>query len=109
MVNIVQILMVNLLRILDISQPSVKVPVSVGASQSKQESHTTQITHSGSEISAGNIQFKTTKENLDIIGSSVNDAQIALDSARNLNLESVQETYQNRTDSKNSCWSGAYS
>ncbi|TNH08345.1 filamentous hemagglutinin N-terminal domain-containing protein, partial [Pasteurellaceae bacterium Phil11] len=92
-----------------VSNPQVKISLSVGSSQSRSTSNTTQVTHSGSEVSAGNIKLKTTEGDIDILGSSLNAKQIALDSAQNINLESVQDTYSNRSDNKNSGWSvGAF-
>lgn len=61
--------------------------------------------HSGSELSAGNVKLTTTQGDLDIIGSTVQATKVALDSANNINLESVQDSLRNRTDSKNSGWS----
>ncbi|MGR3807743.1 two-partner secretion domain-containing protein [Pasteurella testudinis] len=86
------------------SNPQVKISVSVGSSQSSSTSNTQQITHSGSELSAGNIKLKTTEGDIDILGSSLNATQIALDSARDIHLESVQDTMSNRSDNKNSGW-----
>ncbi|WP_235424673.1 hemagglutinin repeat-containing protein, partial [Chelonobacter oris] len=40
-----------------VSHPQVKVSVSVGASQSTQTGNSTQVTHSGSEFNAGNINL----------------------------------------------------
>ncbi|MGV6988184.1 hemagglutinin repeat-containing protein [Testudinibacter sp. P80/BLE/0925] len=87
------------------SNPQVKISLSVGSSQSKSTSHTQQITHSGSEINAGNINLRTTEGNLDILGSRLNAINTTLDSAGDINIQSVQDEYRNRSDNKNSGWS----
>ncbi|MDP8185335.1 two-partner secretion domain-containing protein [Phocoenobacter skyensis] len=85
--------------------PSVKISVSVGSSKSQSESHTRTVIHQGSEFSAGNIKLKTTEGDIDVIGSKLSAAQqLALDSAKDINLESTQDSTENHSSNKNSGW-----
>ncbi|MDP8162410.1 hemagglutinin repeat-containing protein [Pasteurella skyensis] len=85
--------------------PSVKISVSVGSSKSKSESHTRTVIHQGSEFSAGNIKLKTTEGDIDVVGSKLSAAQqLALDSAKDINLESTQDSTENHSSNKNSGW-----
>ena len=89
----------------DISSPSVKISVSVGASQSKQTSETKTITHQGSELNTGTLNLTSRKGNVDVLGSHLNAKRAEFDAAKNLNIESLQDTYYNRSENKNSGWS----
>ena len=89
----------------DISSPSVKISVSVGASQSKQTSETKTITHQGSELNTGTLNLTSREGNVDVLGSHLNAKRAEFDVAKNLNIESLQDTYYNRSENKNSGWS----
>ena len=89
----------------DISSPSVKISVSVGASKSTQTSESKTITHSGSELNAGTVNLTSRKGDVDVLGSTLNAKRLELDVAKNLNVESVQDTYHNRSENKNTGWS----
>ena len=89
----------------DISSPSVKISVSVGASQSKQTSETKTITHQGSELNTGTLNLTSREGNVDVLGSHLNAKRAEFDAAKNLNIESLQDTYYNRSENKNSGWS----
>ena len=89
----------------DISSPSVKISVSVGASQSKQSSETKTITHQGSELNTGTLNLTSREGNVDVLGSYINAKRAEFDVAKNLNVESVQDTYHNRSENKNTGWS----
>ena len=89
----------------DISSPSVKISVSVGASQSKQTSETKTITHQGSELNTGTLNLTSRKGNVDVLGSHLNAKRAEFDAAKNLNIESLQDTYYNHSENKNSGWS----
>ena len=86
----------------DISSPSVKISVSVGASQSKQSSETKTITHQGSELNTGTLNLTSREGNVDVLGSYINAKRAEFDAAKNLNVESLQDTYYNRSENKNS-------
>ncbi|WP_147284998.1 polymorphic toxin-type HINT domain-containing protein [Canicola haemoglobinophilus] len=89
----------------NISNPSVKISVSVGSSQSKQESHTNQVVHHGSELSAGNLSLKTTASDIDVIGSKLSATTLNLDSAKDIHLKSAQDSFSHRSQNNNSGWS----
>ncbi|OOF37662.1 hemagglutinin repeat-containing protein [Rodentibacter heidelbergensis] len=89
----------------DVSNPSVKLSVSIGASQSKQRSETQTVTHSGSELSAGTVAITGRQGDVDILGSTINAKRAELAVAKNLNVESVQDSYRHRSENKNSGWS----
>ncbi|PJG84135.1 hemagglutinin repeat-containing protein [Caviibacterium pharyngocola] len=89
----------------EVPNPSVKLSLSVGASKSSQHSHTEQVIHRGSELTAGNLQLSTTEGDLTVKGSKLQANHTALSSGNDINLLSVQNEYHNRTDSKNSGWS----
>ena len=89
----------------NVSNPSIKVSVSVGASKSTQTSESKTITHSGSELNAGTVNLTSRKGDVDVLGSTLNAKRLELDVAKNLNVESVQDTYHNRSENKNTGWS----
>ena len=89
----------------NVSNPSIKVSVSVGASKSTQTSESKTITHSGSELNAGTVNLTSRKGDVDVLGSTLNAKRLELDVAKNLNVESVQDTYRNRSENKNTGWS----
>ncbi|QIM68527.1 two-partner secretion domain-containing protein [Basfia succiniciproducens] len=88
----------------DVSNPSFKISIGVGSSQSKQTSHSQQISYSGSELSAGNINLKSSAGDINLFGSTINATKAVLDSANNINLLSLQDSYRNRSDNENSGW-----
>ncbi|MDG2958473.1 hemagglutinin repeat-containing protein, partial [Exercitatus varius] len=77
----------------------------MGSSKSTETSTGSTVTYTESELNAGDIRLSTTAGDLSVSGSTLTAAQIALDSARNLLLTSVQDTEVNRTERKNSSWS----
>ena len=89
----------------NVSNPSIKVSISVGASKSTQTSESKTITHSGSELNAGTVNLTSRKGDVDVLGSTLNAKRLELDVAKNLNVESVQDTYHNRSENKNTGWS----
>ena len=89
----------------NVSNPSIKVSISVGASKSTQTSESKTITHSGSELNAGTVNLTSRKGDVDVLGSTLNAKRLELDVAKNLNVESVQDTYRNRSENKNTGWS----
>ena len=89
----------------NVSNPSIKVSISVGASKSTQTSESKTITHSGSELNAGTVNLTSRKGDVDVLGSTLNTKRLELDVAKNLNVESVQDTYHNRSENKNTGWS----
>ena len=89
----------------NVSNPSIKVSVSVGASKSTQTSESKTITHSGSELNAGTVNLTSRKGDVDVLGSTLNAKRLELDVAKDLNVESVQDTYHNRSENKNTGWS----
>ena len=91
----------------DMSNPSIKVSVSVGASQSTQtsESQSQSITHSGSELLGGTVNLVSHKDNIDILGSNITTQNLEVNAAKDFNVESVQDSYRNRSENKNSGWS----
>ncbi len=89
----------------NVSNPSIKVSISVGASKSTQTSESKTITHSGSELNAGTVNLTSRKGDVDVLGSTLNTKRLELDMAKNLNVESVQDTYHNRSENKNTGWS----
>ena len=89
----------------NVSNPSIKVSISVGASKSTQTSESKTITHSGSELNAGTVNLTSRKADVDVLGSTLNAKRLELDVAKNLNVESVQDTYHNRSENKNTGWS----
>ena len=89
----------------NVSNPSIKVSISVGASKSTQTSESKTITHSGSELNAGTVNLTSRKGDVDVLGSTLNAKRLELDVAKDLNVESVQDTYHNRSENKNTGWS----
>ncbi|PRM40016.1 Filamentous hemagglutinin [Haemophilus influenzae] len=89
----------------NVSNPSIKVSISVGASKSTQTSESKTITHRGSELNAGTVNLTSRKADVDVLGSTLNAKRLELDVAKNLNVESVQDTYHNRSENKNTGWS----
>ena len=89
----------------NVSNPSIKVSISVGASKSTQTSESKTITHSGSELNAGTVNLTSRKGDVDVLGSTLNAKRLELDVAKNLNVESVEDTYHNRSENKNTGWS----
>ncbi|WP_432507800.1 hemagglutinin repeat-containing protein [Haemophilus influenzae] len=89
----------------NVSNPSIKVSISVGVSKSTQTSESKTITHSGSELNAGTVNLTSRKGDVDVLGSTLNAKRLELDVAKNLNVESVQDTYHNRSENKNTGWS----
>ena len=89
----------------NVSNPSIKVSISVGASKSAQTSESKTITHSGSELNAGTVNLTSRKGDVDVLGSTLNAKRLELDVAKNLNVESLQDTYHNRSENKNTGWS----
>ena len=89
----------------NVSNPSIKVSISVGASKSIQTSESKTITHSGSELNAGTVNLTSRKGDVDVLGSTLNAKRLELDVAKDLNVESVQDTYHNRSENKNTGWS----
>ena len=89
----------------NVSNPSIKVSISVGASKSTQTSESKTISHSGSELNAGTVNLTSRKGDVDVLGSTLNAKRLELDVAKNLNVESVQDTYHNRSENKNTGWS----
>ena len=89
----------------NVSNPSIKVSISVGASKSTQTSESKTITHSGSELNAGTVNLTSRKGDVDVLGSTLNAKRLELDVAKNLNVESLQDTYHNRSENKNTGWS----
>ena len=89
----------------NVSNPSIKVSISVGASKSTQTSESKTITHSGSELNAGTVNLTSRKGDVDVLGSTLNTKRLELDVAKDLNVESVQDTYHNRSENKNTGWS----
>ena len=89
----------------NVSNPSIKVSVSVGASKSTQTSESKTITHSGSELNAGTVNLTSRKGDVDVLGSTLNAKRLELDVAKSLNVGSVQDTYHNRSENKNTGWS----
>ena len=89
----------------NVSNPSIKVSISVGASKSTQTSESKTITHSSSELNAGTVNLTSRKGDVDVLGSTLNTKRLELDVAKNLNVESVQDTYHNRSENKNTGWS----
>ncbi|WP_207551854.1 hemagglutinin repeat-containing protein, partial [Rodentibacter trehalosifermentans] len=88
----------------DVSNPTIKLSVSIGASQSKQTTETKTVTHSGSELSAGTVAITSRQGDVDILGSTIHAKRAEWDVTKNLNVESVQDTYHNRSENKNSGW-----
>ena len=89
----------------NVSNPSIKVSISVGASKSTQTSESKTITHSSSELNAGTVNLTSRKGDVDVLGSTLNTKRLELDVAKDLNVESVQDTYHNRSENKNTGWS----
>ncbi|AWP53767.1 hypothetical protein DLJ98_03070 [Haemophilus influenzae] len=89
----------------NVSNPSIKASISVGASKSTQTSESKTITHRGSELNAGTVNLTSRKADVDVLGSTLNAKRLELDVAKNLNVESVQDTYHNRSENKNTGWS----
>ncbi|WP_118796444.1 hemagglutinin repeat-containing protein [Haemophilus haemolyticus] len=89
----------------NVSNPSIKVSISVGASKSTQTSESKTITHRGSELNAGTVNLTSRKGDVDVLGSTLNAKRLELDVAKDLNVESVQDTYYNRSENKNTGWS----
>ncbi|WP_114909141.1 hemagglutinin repeat-containing protein [Haemophilus haemolyticus] len=89
----------------NVSNPSIKVSISVGASKSTQTSESKTITHRGSDLNAGTVNLTSRKGDVDVLGSTLNAKRLELDVAKNLNVESVQDTYHNRSENKNTGWS----
>ena len=89
----------------NVSNPSIKVSISVGASKSTQTSESKTITHSGSELNAGTVNLTSRKGDVDVLGSTLNAKRLELDVAKDLNVESVEDTYHNRSENKNTGWS----
>ena len=89
----------------NVSNPSIKVSISIGASKSTQTSESKTITHSGSELNAGTVNLTSRKGDVDVLGSTLNAKRLELDVAKDLNVESVQDTYHNRSENKNTGWS----
>ena len=89
----------------NVSNPSIKVSISVGASKSTQTSESKTITHSGSELNAGTVNLTSRKGDVDVLGSTLNAKRLELDVAKSLNVGSVQDTYHNRSENKNTGWS----
>ena len=89
----------------NVSNPSIKASISVGASKSTQTSESKTITHRGSELNAGTVNLTSRKGDVDVLGSTLNAKRLELDVAKNLNVESVQDTYHNRSENKNTGWS----
>ena len=89
----------------NVSNPSIKVSISVGASKSTQTSESKTITHRGSELNTGTVNLTSRKGDVDVLGSTLNTKRLELDVAKDLNVESVQDTYHNRSENKNTGWS----
>ncbi|MDU8925719.1 hemagglutinin repeat-containing protein, partial [Pasteurellaceae bacterium LIM206] len=85
---------------------NVKLSLSVGASQSKRESHGQQISHNGSSLSAGNVSLSTTEGDLNVAGSNVTATnRLTLASARDINLTATQDSDTYNSSNNNSGWS----
>ena len=51
------------------------------------------------------MNLTSRKGDVDVLGSTLNAKRLELDVAKNLNVESVQDTYHNRSENKNTGWS----
>ncbi len=81
----------------------IKVSLSYGSSSSKSESNTNTLTNTQSNALAGeNLNITSTKDNIDIVGSKVAANNIALSSAKDVNIESAQDTFSNRSNNSSS-------
>ncbi|WP_235914905.1 hemagglutinin repeat-containing protein [Pelistega ratti] len=96
-------------NVADVTSPTLKLGVSIGASRSRQESTTREETHQASELSGGVVNLTAEKKDIDIIGSAIKANALNLTAANQVNIESAQNTYQNRSSNSSSGWSmGAF-
>ncbi|NEN76603.1 hypothetical protein F9B74_09830 [Pelistega sp. NLN82] len=96
-------------NVADVTSPTLKLGVSIGASRSRQESTTREETHQASELSGGVVNLTAEKKDIDIIGSAIKASHLELSAANHIHVESVQNTYQNRSRNSSSGWSmGAF-
>ena len=83
-----------------------KVSVGVGSSKSASSSETTQITHQGSTLNAGQVNLTATDGDIAVLGSTIQAAEkVSLDAAKSLQLTSVQDIERQRSQNSNSGWS----
>ncbi|WP_418254616.1 hemagglutinin repeat-containing protein [Gallibacterium anatis] len=83
-----------------------KVSIGVGSSQSASSSETTQITHQGSTLNAGQVNLTATDGDIAVLGSTIQAAEkVSLDAAKSLQLTSVQDIEHQRSQNSNSGWS----
>ena len=83
-----------------------KVSIGVGSSKSASSSETTQITHQGSTLNAGQVNLTATDGDIAVLGSTIQAAEkVSLDAAKSLQLTSVQDIERQRSQNSNSGWS----